>query len=247
MSDIGTLAWARRTGGRLSRRERFGQVRAGVVAQLGMLPRPWRRRMPVDPEVELPAEPPDSGVARAARERAEEVSPPWLMGHCLRTWLYGELAASCRGIEHDGELLYVASVLHDLGLTDAHDGADPRAHCFAVEGAFAAEELLAARGWPAERATTVAQAISLHLNITVPAERHGPEAHLLNTGAGLDVVGRGLAGLPRARTAEVEARHPRHGFAKEFAGVLESQARTRPASRAALMMSLGFRRYMRND
>ena len=247
MSDVGTLAWAGRTQGRLSRRERFAQIRAGLVAQLGLLPKPWRRRMPVDAAVALPATPPDSDVARASRAHAEEVSPPWLLSHSLRTWLYGALSAAGRGIEYDEELLYVTCVLHDLGLTDAHEGKNPGPRCFAVEGAYVAGDFLSARGWPEERAGAVAEAISLHLNITVPAERHGPEAHLLNTGAGLDVVGRGIRDLPRTGVSEIESRYPRDGFYDGFADVMAKQAKTRPESRAALMWRLGFMRYMRKD
>ncbi len=247
MSDVGTLDWARRSGGRLSWQERFGQVRAGFVAQLGLLPKPWRRRMPVDPAVALPAGPPDSEAARGAYAHAEQVSPPWLMGHALRTWLYGELSAACRGIGHDEELLYVICVLHDLGLTETHEGKNGELGCFAVEGAYVAGDFLSACGWPEERATAVAEAVSLHLNITVPMERHGPEAHLLNEGAGLDVVGRRLNELPRAQVKEIESRHPRDGFYDGFADLMAKQARTRPDSRAALMWKLGFKRYMRED
>ena len=247
MSDTGTLSWARRSGGRLSRRERVAQVRAGVVAQLGLLPRPWRRRMAVDPSVALPADAPGSEVARAAYDRAEQVSPSWLLGHSLRTWLYGELSARSRGVEHDDELFYVICVLHDLGLTDPHDGKNPGLECFAVEGARVAGDFLSARGWPEERAGATAEAICLHLNITVPRERHGPEAHLLNTGAGLDVVGRGLTDLPKERVAEIERRYPRSGFYDGFSGLMAKQAEDRPDSRAALMWKLGFKRYMRKD
>ena len=247
MSELGTLDWARRTGGRLSRRDRLELVRAAMIEQLAMLPRPWRRRLPVDPAIDLPSRPPDSEVARAAYQRAEEVSSPALLAHCTRTWLFGELAAGCGGIRHDEELLYVASVLHDLGLTEAHRAADPRAHCFAVEGAFAAEDFLSARGWPAERTAAVANAVALHVNVTVPLEHHGAEAHLLNLGAAIDVVGRGLPGLPRAKVAEVVERHPRKGFTPQLVAVNKEQAVARPDARLALMWRLGFRRFIERN
>src|SRR5579859_3542935 len=47
------------------------------------------------------------------------------------------------------------------------------------------------------RARTVAEAISLHLNIAVPA-RLGAEAHLLSKGVSLDVVGRRLHEIDNA-------------------------------------------------
>jgi HD domain len=247
MSEVGTLAWARRTGGRMSRADRLHQVRDALLAQLALLPRPWRRSLAVDPSVALPAEAPTSEVARSAYEYAEEVSSPALLGHCMRTWLFGELGAACEGLAHDRELLYVASLLHDLGLTQPHMGADPRAHCFAVEGAFAAEDFLVSLEWPSEPTEAVTEAISLHLNIKVPADLHGPEAYLLNFGAGVDVVGRGLERLPAPLVEEIGTRHPRTGLAAELIDTMEAQRRARPQARLALMMRLGFRRYIERN
>ena len=231
----------------MSTGDRFAAIRAAAVEQLRMLPKPWRRSLPVDPAVALPATPPAGEIARASYERAEDVSSPGLLGHCMRTWLFGELAAESDGIEHDEELLYVACMLHDLGLTDAHRGVDPRAHCFAVEGAFAAEDFLAARAWAPARTEAVAEAIALHINVTVPPERHGAEAHLLNVGAGIDVAARGLWRLPRPLVTEVLSRHPRDGFTEEFIGLLEEQARARPDARLALFWRLGFRRWIERN
>lgn len=247
MSDVGTLEWARRTGGRMSTRDRFAAARTAALEQLAMLPRPWRTSLPVDPRVALPREVPATEVARAARERVEEVSPPSLVSHCMRTWLFGELAAACEGIDHDRELLYVSCMLHDLGLTDAHNGADPRAHCFAVEGAFATEDFLSARGWPTERVEAAAEAVALHVNVKVPPGEHGAEAHLLNVGAGVDVAGRGLRRLPRRQVGEVIARHPRDGFGEEFIRLLAEQATARPEARLAFFWRLGFRRWIERN
>jgi HD domain len=231
----------------MSTRDRFDRLRAGTLEQLAMLPRPWRRELPVDPAIELPSQAPDSGVARAAYERADELSSPALLGHCVRTWLFGELAAAVDGIDRDQELLYVACMLHDLGLTEAHTCADPRAHCFAVEGALAAEDFLSGGEWPAERTRAVTEAISLHINIRVPLERHGAEAHLLNVGAGMDVAGRGLARMPRARVDEVISRHPRGALVSELIDVMKLQVAERPAARLALMWRLGFRGYIERN
>ena len=189
-TDVGTWAWAERTGGRLSRWDRAELVRQGVLARVSRLTARWERPLPA----ELP-QPPDSALAREADERVRELSSPALYGYCMRTWAFAALFAQRDRVAHDPELLYLACVLHDLGLTDAHDCLDPGSACFAVEGARAACDLLRAHGEKEGRVRRVAEAISLHLNISVP-DRLGAEASLLSKGVMLDVVGRRLRKLP---------------------------------------------------
>ncbi len=239
MSSVGSWEWAQRTDGRLGRADRAELLRQGVAAQLSRLPAAWRRRFLPDSTRLSPPKPPDSPLAKEADDRVRELSEPALYGHCLRTWAFAALFAQHDDVDHDEELLYLACVLHDLGLTDAHDGRDPTAACFAVEGARAAHSLLCARQEPEERARTVAEAISLHLNITVP-ERYGPEAVLLSKGVMLDVVGRRLERLPGAAVAEVVERWPREGSGDLLLRDTERQAEARPQSRAALLHRLGF-------
>jgi hypothetical protein len=109
----------------------------------------------------------------------------------------------------------------------------------AVEGARAAHELLCRHGEAEDRAAAVAEAITLHLNVSVP-ERLGAEAHLLSKGVSLDTVGRGLDRLPRARVGDVNGRWPREGFAEHLVSATGRQAKIRPQSRSALLDRLGF-------
>ena len=239
MSSVGSWAWAERTGGRLGRADSAELLRQGVLAQLSRLPAALRRRVVRDGSpLSLPAAP-DTALAREAEERVRELSKPPLYGHCLRTWAFAALFAQRDGVDHDEELLYLACVLHDLGLTEAHERRDPSAACFAVEGARAAHALVCDHGAPEDRARTVAEAISLHLNIAVP-ERYGPEAVLLSKGVMLDVVGRRLERLPAATLSAVAARWPREGSGDLLLADTARQAEVRPHSRAALLQRLGF-------
>ena len=242
-SSVGTWDWAEQTGGRLRRRDRAELLRQGVLARLAALPA--RLRGPVGERlaIEVPT-PPDSDAAILAEERVRELSTPELYRHCLRTWAFAAMFAERGRVTHDPELLYLACMLHDLGLTSAHDGADPTVACFAVEGARAAHELVCAHGQPRERARTVAEAITLHLNVTVPA-RLGAEAHLLSMGVSLDTVGRRLRRLPRPSVAEVERRWSREGFTECLVAATERQAARRPQSRSAFLHELGFARLLR--
>jgi HD domain len=239
VSSVGSWAWAQETDGRLGRRDRAELVRQGILARLAGMPGPWRSGLAKDARsLVLPA-PPDSELAREADEHVREFSPPALYGHCLRTWAFATLFAQRDRVEHDEELLYVACVLHDIGLTDGHDGNDLGAACFAVEGARAAHAMLCANGEPEDRARTVAEAISLHLNINV-GDRFGPIATLLSKGVMLDVVGRRIEQIPRTNILEVSSRWPRDGSGELLLSDTKQQAQLRPQSRVALLHRLGF-------
>ncbi|HEY7932704.1 MAG TPA: HD domain-containing protein [Solirubrobacteraceae bacterium] len=239
MSYVGTWEWAQKTGGSLSAGDRLRLIGQGVAARLERIPSQWRSRIFGEHASLVLPEPPDSRLARDAEERVRELSSPALYGHCIRTWAFAELFAQRDRLGHDQELLYLACVLHDLGLTEQHWGDDPHARCFAVEGARAAHTFVHAHGVSDERARKVAEAISLHLNVTVPA-RLGVEAHLLSKGVSLDVVGRRLHQISPTATASVNGRWPREGFAGELATTTAKQAHMRPQSRSALLHKLGF-------
>lgn len=239
MSQVGSWEWAQRTDGRLGRADRAELLRQGVLAQLARLPAAMRRRLIRDTSSLSLPEPPDTALAKEAEERVRELSKPPLYGHCLRTWAFAAMFAQRDRVDHDEELLYLACVLHDLGLTEAHDGSDPSAACFAVEGARAAHALLCAHQAPEDRARTVAEAISLHLNVDVP-DRYGSEAVLLSKGVTLDVVGRRMERFPQAALLEVAERWPRQGSGALLSEDTKRQAERRPQSRAALLHRLGF-------
>jgi hypothetical protein len=239
MSAVGTWAWAQATGGRLGRRDRIQLLRQGVFARLSRMPSQWRSKV-LGERVSLTLpNPPDSGLAREAEELVSAVSSPALYGHCQRTWAFAALFAQRDRVAYDQELLYLACLMHDLGLTRKYDGRDPTAGCFAVEGARAAQAMLCGHGEPDDRARRVAEAISLHLNITVPA-RLGVEAHLLSKGVSLDAAGRRMHQIVPAMTETVLARWPRDGFAAELSASTTRQAKIRPSSRSALLHRLGF-------
>jgi hypothetical protein len=214
-------------------------VLQGVAARLEQVPSQWRSRILGEHASLNLLDLPDSELAREADERVRELSSPALYGHCARTWAFATLFAQRDRVAHDPELLYLACMLHDLGLTEQHWGRDAQAKCFAVEGARAAHAIVHNHGASEARAQSVAEAISLHLNITVPA-RLGAEAHLLSKGVSLDVVGRRLHQISPAAVASVDGRWPREGFAGELAAVTAQQARLRTESRSALLHKLGF-------
>jgi hypothetical protein len=229
---IGTLEWARRTGGRMSRRDRWAMVRQGAELQLALLASGLRRRLGGGAaRLDLGAvRVPDSAAAREAEALCHAAASASLANHCDRAYLWGALLAQAGRIPFDEELLYVACQLHDLGLTERFFGVHPGVHCFAVEGARVAEEWAAERGWAEERKARLAEALSLHLNVRV-ALRHGPEAHLLHEGTSLDVTGLRAWEIARGLRQEVVVRYPRLGFKREIDALAQVQRQARPGCR----------------
>lgn len=123
---------------------------------------------------------PTTPVADAAAALAEEACAPFLLHHSHRTFHYGMLFVDAR--EVDAEAAFIASMLHDLGLTDAHRGDKG----FDDVGAELACRFLEDRGWARDRIRLVEQAIMRHTRLD-PNE--APEHRVVQAGAALDVAG----------------------------------------------------------
>ena len=165
---------------------------------------------------------PDTAVARRAEEICRDVSSASLANHCFRSYAWGALLGIRDGVAWDAELLYVAAMLHDIGLTPAYD----RGGCFERDGADAAREILTELGWPADRADTAAEAIYLHMHEVGPDDT--AEALLLDLGTAVDVRGVRLADVPSTQRDFVLERFPRIGFKEHFVELFEDQARRKP-------------------
>jgi hypothetical protein len=244
MAGIGTTAWAEATDGVLDARARLRFARAAVATELRRLPAGLRGRLANGGGghvLDAARLVPDTPLAREVGALAAALVPEPLLGHSLRTWLWASLLAAHDHVDHDDELLYAASLLHDLGLTDDHrTGFPDRSGCFAVDGGRRARALLLERSAPASAADEIAEAITLHMNTTVTL-MSGPTAHLLHMGAHLDVVGRRAADLPDAVVAAGVARFPRDGFSSCFTELMRREATERPHSRAGVLWRLGMR------
>jgi hypothetical protein len=189
---------------------------------------------------------PDSSAALRAAELITSLSPPWLVNHCTRTYLWGAMLAQTEAIIFDQELLYVASALHDIGLTGKYACGAHCAACFAVEGARAAETFADSIGWTNERRDRLSEAISLHLNISV-GRAHGPEAYLLHAGASVEVIGARIKEIDAHGIDHVLRNYPREDFNTEISALIEKDARDRPDSRIAFLINLGFSRMIRES
>jgi hypothetical protein len=119
-------------------------------------------------------------------------------------------------------VLYVAALVHDLGLLPAYD----RGNDFEADGAAAAQELLLSVGWDAARADRAAQAIRDHWN--GPEDESEVESLLLSYGTSVDVGGWRYDEFDRATAGDIVEAAPREGFKELFVELVERQAAAKP-------------------
>lgn len=247
-TGVGTLAWAERTRGRLSFGDKLGLLGTAVVLQTRLLPAQlrWQLGLPAarGPSLDLTTiRAPDSAAAKAAEDLCREISEPYLVNHCLRTYLWGRILAAQDGLRFDDEVLYVACLMHDAGLVGRYAAEPPDVPCFAVRGAGVARRIADEHRWTPARTHAVAEAISLHVNVSVPLE-DGPEAHLLNTGAALDVTGIRYWRLDPRTVDGVLARLPRLEMKRRLWDTWKAEADAHPDCRGHFLnryLQFGYR------
>jgi hypothetical protein len=177
---------------------------------------------------------PTSSAATAAAEVLAEYSPPALVNHCVRSYLFAASLAPVEGLDVDHELLYVSSMLHDIALEPAFDS-----HTLPFEdaGGHVAWVFAAGAGWPVERRRRAAGIIVAHMRGTDPAV--DPEGHLLDLATGLDISGRNADRWPADLVAEIVAAHPRLDLVERFLACFRDQAARKPASTAGQAVAGG--------
>lgn len=148
---------------------------------------------------------PDSRIARELTQFIRDTESDLLFRHSARVYCWGVMAGHRMGLKFDLELLYAASMFHDIGLTAGH-GCSPLR--FEVDGANAARDFLRGHGIAASDVELVWTAVALHTTPGIPQFMR-PEIALLQAGAGMDVAGRGFDQFTDAQRAAVIAAFPR--------------------------------------
>jgi len=170
---------------------------------------------------------PDNPLAHAALALVTSTEPASIANHSIRSYLFASLLADHRGVEMgrdlDPQLLFLACVLHDIGLTADGD----REQRFEVDGADLAAEFLTAEGFPAAAVDGVWEAIALHTSPGI-AERRGALSMFTRAGVGLD-FGRDADFVTDEQAAAIHAAYPRLAMATSLADAIVAQAQSRPA------------------
>lgn len=179
---------------------------------------------------------PDTTIAKNARALAQELSSPALANHCHRSFLFAVAIGTHRRDHFDTELLYIATMLHDLGLTPTVHGPEP----FEVRGANAARDFCIREGIDPERADRVQEAIALHTSVKAAFQQ--PLTALVQLGAGADVIGYHIEDIAKETVERAVQRHPRLGLKKEVERLLHREAQQHPKFVTGLQMGLGFGR-----
>ena len=171
---------------------------------------------------------PDTPLCQAATQFARSVSDPYLFHHVMRSFVYADWIGQLRRWTYDRETLYVATVLHDLGLTSLA----PVRERFEIEGADAAKVFLAKQGADERMLDLVWDAIALHTTAEIPL-RKSPEVALCQLGIGCDI--RGLPGdsSDDPVTAEVLKAYPWLGLDEALLNDLVGLYRKNPVASAS--------------
>jgi hypothetical protein len=164
----------------------------------------------------------DSKIATDATKLAQEASPPFLFNHAARTFLFGALIGKASGLKVDYELLYIACILHDIGLTEQFVGDLP----FEIQGAQAASRFLEQNGLAKDKSEIVWDAIAMHASKI--AQFKQPEIALVGAGAGADAVGPDFSVIKKSDVSEVVRAFPRLKFKDEFVKTCAGVVRQHP-------------------
>jgi HD superfamily phosphodiesterase len=168
---------------------------------------------------------PDSKLARDAAQLIRETEGDLLFQHSTRVYYWAALAGKRKGLAFDPELLYVAAMFHDFGLTAAYGESHLR---YEVDGANAARDFLRSHGISEADSERIWLAIALHTTNGISAHLF-PIAALVAEGANMDLVGAGYDDFTAAQRNAVEAAHPHPPqFAEDFMQALYNSLKHRP-------------------
>jgi hypothetical protein len=128
-NDVGTHTWVERTGGLLTGAERRALLRplasahvTNAVGRLSMIVgvNTGRRARVAAGRLRRP----DSVLTRAAEAEARRRLTPALLNHSYRTFAFGSALGALENLDVDGEVLFAAALLHDVGLVRPVEGVD---------------------------------------------------------------------------------------------------------------------------
>ena len=166
---------------------------------------------------------PDSEPVSQAMAYAREHTEPFLFNHVMRSWLFPISLAEIDRTSHDAEVLAVATVLHDLGLSHTFNGTLR----FEVEGANAARDFAFDIGIDRPRAQLIWDAVALNSTPSLALHKE-PEVALCSAGTVLDWSGQGAARLSAARVSAILEAFPRLEMKQRFTHAICCIVKSRP-------------------
>jgi hypothetical protein len=156
-------------------------------------------------------------------EEARTVSEPYLFNHAVRSWLFAVRIAEQQATDYDEEVVAVSSLLHDVGLTKAHEGE----RRFEVEGADVARTLARENGVGDRRAQLIWYCVALNATLSLSPFAE-PEVGICTIGAGVDFAGFLSERIPKGEMASILTAFPRLQMKLQLKECLCGIARARP-------------------
>jgi len=168
---------------------------------------------------------PNTPVISRAIEFARERSEPYLFNHAMRSWLFASIIAERNQTVHDGEVLAVATILHDVGLKEDFNGSLR----FEVEGANVARAFARDQGLDDHQTQLIWDTVALNSTPSIALHKEA-EVALSTMGIGLDWGGWGYEALNKTHVAAIVEEFPRLEMKKQFTRAVCHIVETRPAT-----------------
>jgi cyanamide hydratase family protein with HD domain len=174
---------------------------------------------------------PQDDISAASWRWAQRSLPRYLFNHSVRAYFWGAAIAGREGWAFDRQVLWIGSLMHDVGLTRI-----PRnTMCFEIEGAEISRRFLERAGMPESLVDRVAVAIILHMRPSVSLD-DGVESVLLDRATGIDVRGVEVDLIEGVRD-DVMRDFPRNTFDRHFVAAIRREVATRPGCQSARLLN----------
>ena len=125
LSSVGTLDWMHETNGILRPRDRVRLIAQGLLFLLHTVSAEVRHALGLSSVrlarfalSSLPV--PDSAASREAERLCAQVPP--IVNHSYRSYAWAAILAARDDVRYDAEVLYVASLLHDIAFAEPIEG-----------------------------------------------------------------------------------------------------------------------------
>jgi len=182
---------------------------------------------------------PGGPVAEAALAVVRTSECTAIANHSVRSFFFAQLLAAHEGClddaAYDRDLLFAATVMHDLGAGDRARGVTR----FEVEGADLAAAVLREQRVPERDVDRVWEAIALHTSPGI-AERRGLLAYLTRRGVGIDFGQE--AEVVAEWEKEIHAAYPRLAMARSLADEIVRRATGSPSAAPPYTLAAGLLR-----
>jgi len=167
----------------------------------------------------------DTPLIARVLEYVRKISEPYLFNHAVRSWLFAARLGQLEGGSYDEEVVAVATLLHDIGLTPSISG--PRR--FEVEGADAAREFARKQGLDENRVRLIWDTVALNSTPSIALAKE-PEVALSTAGIGLDYGGFQYHKIPSSEMKGILAAFPRLDMKRGFTDSVCRICRLKPES-----------------